>query len=160
MAQVVNFDKMNVGRRGSGKHWTREEVSKRQVAAQKIQRQAPKKLRMPSWLDPAAASVWKKTMRDLSGLDILDKVDEDMLSTYCDAVARYRESSAKIREEGYVTINAKGVETISPYVSASQSYARIMMQYADKLGLNPNSRARLAKKIAEEEVDPNGDLFD
>lgn len=35
MAQVVNFDKMNVGRRGSGKHWTREEVSKRQVAAQK-----------------------------------------------------------------------------------------------------------------------------
>jgi P27 family predicted phage terminase small subunit len=160
MAQVVNFDKMNVGRRGGGKHWTKDEIAKRQVAAQKVQRPKPKKLKMPVWLDPAAAAVWRKTMRDLSGLDILDKVDEDMLATYCDAVARHREVTVKVREDGYVTINSRGNEAVSPYVQAAQSYARIIMQYADKLGLNPNSRARLAKKIADEEDDPNGDLFD
>jgi P27 family predicted phage terminase small subunit len=96
----------------------------------------------------------------MAGFEILDKVDEESLAIYCDAVARYREAAMKIREEGYTTTNAQGGESVSPYVRASQSYARIMMQYADKLGLTPNSRARLAKKIADENTDPNADLFD
>ncbi len=159
MPQVVTFDKMKVGKKGGGKHWTKEQVEKRAAAAQRMQRNKPVKLRMPVWLDDEARQVWKKTLKALSGLDILDKVDEDVLAVYCDAVARYKEATLKIREEGYTTTNAQGTESLSPYVKAAQSYARIMMQYADKLGLNPNSRARLAKKIAEEE-DPNADLFD
>lgn len=159
MPQVVTFDKMKVGKKGGGKHWTKEQVEKRAAAAQRMQRNKPVKLRMPVWLDDEARQIWKKTIKALSGLDILDKVDEDTLAVYCDAVARYREATLKIREEGYTATNAQGTESLSPYVKAAQSYARIIMQYADKLGLNPNSRARLAKKIAEEE-DPNADLFD
>lgn len=151
---------MRVGQKGGGKHWTKEQVEKRAAAAQKLQRKKPAKLKVPIWLDDAARQVWKRTMKDMADFEILDKVDEESLATYCDAVARYRESTMKVREEGYTTTNAQGGESVSPYVRAAQSYARIMMQYADKLGLTPNSRARLAKKIADEKVDPNADLFD
>lgn len=160
MPQVVTFDKMQVGRKGGGKHWTKDEVERRKAAAQKLQRKKPVKPKPPIWLDDEARQVWKKTLKDLADFDILDKVDSEALAIYCDAVVRYREATLKVREEGYISLNAQGAETVSPYVRAAQSYARIMLQYAEKLGLTPNGRARLAKKIADGEDDPNADLFD
>lgn len=151
MSNVVSIDKMEVGHKGGGKHWTKDEIERRQAAAQKLKRKKKIKLKMPDWLDESAAKVWKKTIKDFSGLDILDKVDEDVLAIYCDAVARQREASMNARDGTMLAIeNAR----------LAQSYARIVIQYADKLGINPNSRARLAKKIADEKGDPNADLFD
>lgn len=161
MAQVTRFNKMRVGRRGGGKHWTKEEVERREAAAKKLERKKKKKLRMPDWLDREAEKVWKKTIKDMDAFEILDKVDEDVLATYCDTVARYKETTQLIKENGYTEVNAAGSLTVSPYVKVQQSYAKIMMQYADKLGLNANARARLAKNFADGgEEDPNADLFD
>jgi P27 family predicted phage terminase small subunit len=159
MPNVVSYNQMQVGKKGGGKHWTRNQVDKRTEAAQKFQRKAKVKLRMPVWLDDEAKKVWKKTIKDMSEFEILDNVDADSLAVYCDAVARYQEATLKVREDGYTTISAQGTESVSPYVKAAQSYARIMMQYADKLGLNANARARLSKKKADEGADPNADLF-
>lgn len=147
MSEIVNFHKMSVGKKGGGKHWTKDEIERRAAAAEKVQRKVPVRLRMPAWLDDAASAVWKKTLRDMAGLEILDKVDEDLLGIYCDAVARQRDAAIQGRDD---------VE----WAKQAQSYARIIISYADKLGLNPNSRARLAKKIADEVVDVNADLFD
>ncbi|MFZ3132665.1 MAG: phage terminase small subunit P27 family [Desulfosporosinus sp.] len=160
MPQIVSFDKMQVGHKGEGKHWTKEQVEKRTTAAQSVKRKSPVKLRMPIWLDDEARQIWKKTLKDMKGFDVLDNVDADALAIYCDAVARYRETTLKVREEGYTTMSAQGVETVSPYVKAAQSYARVALQYSEKLGLNASSRARLAKKKADIEEDPNADLFD
>jgi len=160
MSQIVSFDKMQVGHKGEGKHWTKEQVEKRTEAAQSIKRKSPVRLKMPTWLDEQSQAIWKKTLKDMKEFDVLDNVDADALAIYCDAVVNYREATLKVRENGYVTENAQGTESVSPYVKAAQSYARVVMQYADKLGLNANSRARLAKKKADVEVDPNADLFD
>lgn len=159
MPQVVSIEKMQVGKKGGGRHWTKDEVERRKAAAQKLKRKEPVKLKMPVWLDDEARQVWRKTLKDMAGFEILDNVDVNTLAVYCDAVARYKEATLKIREHGYVTTNDNGTENVSPYVKTAQSYARLILQYADKLGLSPHSRARLAKKIAEE-VDPNADLFD
>jgi P27 family predicted phage terminase small subunit len=159
MPQVVGFNKMQVGKKGGGAHWTKDEVERRKAAAQKLKRKEPVKLKMPVWLDEEARLVWRKTLKEMMGFEILDNVDAETLAVYCDAVARYKELTLKIRETGYMTTNGNGTENISPYVKAAQSYARIILQYADKLGLSPHSRARLAKKIADES-DPNADLFD
>lgn len=160
MNQVIDFAKMQIGKKGGGKHWTKKEVETRKNAAAKVQRKKKANLKMPAWLDEAAQQVWKKTIRDMKSFDILDKVDEDVLATYCDAVARHKELSEMIREKGYTIYNAAGSLVEAPWVKSQLSYARVVMQYADKLGLNANSRARLAKKIAEEGNDPNADLFD
>lgn len=151
---------MQVGQKGGGKHWTKDEVEKREAAAKKLQRKKPAGLKMPPWLDDQAKAVWKKTISAMKGFDILDKVDEDVLATYCDAVARHKELSEMIREKGYTVYNAAGSLAEAPWVKSQLSYARVMMQYADKLGLNANARARLAKKMADEGDDPNADLFD
>lgn len=158
--QVIDFSKMQIGRKGGGKHWTKKEVEARQQAATKLTREKKKTLKMPSWLDDEAKAVWKKTLRDVSEFDILDKVDEDVLAAYCDAVARHKELSEIIREKGYTIHNASGSLVEAPWVKTQLSYARLIVQYSDKLGLNANSRARLARKIAQDEGDPNADLFD
>jgi P27 family predicted phage terminase small subunit len=158
--QVIDFSKMQVGRKGGGKHWTKKEVEARQRAAAKLTRPKKKNLKMPAWLDDEAKSVWRKTIRDMKDFDVLDKVDEDVLAAYCDAVARHKELSEVIREKGYTTTNASGSEVEAPWVKTQLSYARLILQYSDKLGLNANARARLAKRIADEEQDPNADLFD
>lgn len=160
MNNVVRFDHMRVGAKGGGKHWTAEEVAKRGAAAKKFERAKPIKLKMPDWIDDEAKKVWKRTIKSMEGFDILDKVDEDSLATYCDAVARHKETALMIKEKGYVVYNSVGTEQTAPWVTANQSYARLMMQYADKLGLNANARARLAKKMADEGDDKNGELFD
>ena len=159
MGAVVDIDKMKVGRRGSGKHWTKEEHSKREAAAKKLKPAKKINLRMPDWLDDEAAKVWKKTIKDMKQYEILEKLDEDTLAAYCDAVARYKEATEQARGN-MVTVNMQGTESVSAYVKASQSYMRLILAYAEKLGLTANSRARLAKKIADEEVDPNGEFFD
>jgi len=158
--QVIDFSKMQIGRKGGGKHWTKKEVEARQRAASKMTRPKKKTLKMPAWLDDEAKAVWKKTIRDMKDFDVLDKVDEDVLAAYCDAVARHKELSETIRKQGYTVVNAQGNIVEAPWVKMQLSYARVIVQYSDKLGLNANARARLARKIAQEETDPNADLFD
>jgi len=158
--QVIDFSKMQIGRKGGGKHWTKKEVEARQRAASRMTRQKKKTLKMPAWLDDEAKAVWKKTIRDMKDFDVLDKVDEDVLAAYCDAVARHKELSETIREKGYTVVNVQGNIVEAPWVKMQLSYARVIVQYSDKLGLNANARARLARKIAQEETDPNADLFD
>ena len=157
---VIDFSKMQVGQKGGGKHWTKKEVEARQRAAAKMTRAKKKSLKMPDWLDEEAQKVWKKTLRDMKDFDVLDKVDEDVFAAYCDAVARHKELSETIRREGYTIVNASGSLAEAPWVKTQLSYARLIIQYSDKLGLSANSRARLARKIAQEETDPNADLFD
>ncbi len=45
-------------------------------------------------------------------------------------------------------------------IKLMQSYARLVAQYADKLGFTPAARARLAKKRSEEPVDGFANEFD
>ncbi|MDR9857861.1 phage terminase small subunit P27 family [Paenibacillus sp. VCA1] len=160
MAEIVNFDHMRIGAKGGGKHWTEKEVKAREAAAQKFERKKKKKLKIPVWLSDEARKVWRKTVKDMEEFDVLDKVDEDVLGTYCDAVARYQEANNLIEIHGYTEVNAQGNNVVSAHVKLAQSYARIILSYSNKLGLNAEARARLAKKLADAEGDPNEDLFD
>lgn len=157
--KVVNIDKMGVGIKKGGKHWTQKEVAARAKATEKVTRAKQVGLRMPEWLNDEAQKVWKKTIKDMRGFDILDKIDEDILAIYCDTVARYRECTQMIEKKGYMTVNVQGTETINAYVKAQQGYQRAILTYSEKLGITAASRARLAKKIADKELDPNEELF-
>lgn len=160
MSQVIQFDHMRVGKKGGGKHWTEKEVKEREAAAKKLERKKKKKLKIPEWLSDEARKVWRKTVKDMDEFGVLDKVDEDVLGTYCDAVAKYQEANQLIELHGYTVISATGAKSVSPYVTMAQGYARLILSYSNKLGLNAEARARLAKKAADNKEDPNGELFD
>lgn len=160
MNQVIDFNHMRVGKKGGGKHWTQKEVEEREAAAKKFERKKKRKLKIPEWLTDEARKVWRKTIKDMDEFDVLDKVDEDVLGTYCDAVAKYQHANDLIDQHGYTEINAQGNTVVSAHVKLAQSYARIILAYSNKLGLNAEARARLAKKAADVGGDPNEDLFE
>jgi phage terminase small subunit len=87
-------------------------------------------------LSKEARAVWKTTVARLKGIELLDALDTDLLAMYCDIVAKYRALST----EAVTTDDIKSL----------QAWARLAQSYADKLGLSPAGRARLAKRKAEE----------
>jgi phage terminase small subunit len=73
-----------------------------------------------------------------------------MLGIYCDAVAKYRQVSKRI--DG---VDGEDGKPTDETIKEAQAWARLVATYADKLGLSPSARARLAKKRAERApVDP------
>lgn len=145
--KAVSHEKMGIGKKEGGKHWTAEEVAARESAAEGMKRDNPVRMRVPDWLSDEARKVWYTVVRRSKGLDLYDTLDTESLAVYCDAVIKYRDLS-RVREPSFDTIKAY------------QAQARIIAQYADKLGLTPQSRARLVKKRADEILDEFGDEFD
>lgn len=154
--KVVSVDKMAVGGRNGGKHWTKAEVESRKAAAEGVQRKTRVTLRIPEWLSPEARRVWYRIRKQTTGLDLLDNLDTEMLAVYCDAVANYQLTTTRL-----VIENDKG-EMVSneEVIKAAQAWSRIIASYADKLGFTPAARARLVKRKADEIIDEFGEAFD
>jgi phage terminase small subunit len=136
--QTINAEHMGVGKSQGGKHWTAAEVAARQSAAEEIQREQVK-LRVPDWLNDEARKVWRRIVDQTKGWTLLDNVDELMLANYCMLTVKFRKLD--------------GLDEMSDeQIKAYQAYARLLANYADKLGLTPGGRARWAKKKAEKKL--------
>ena len=147
---IESADKMTIGAGAGGKHWTRAEVESRQAAAEGFKRLRVG-LRVPDWLGEDARRVWTSIRRKLQGIELLNNLDTEMLAIYCDAVVHYRNASKMLHDPKHVTTEEE--------VKSAQAWARIVSAYAEKLGLSPSARARLAKKKAEKVLDQFGDTF-
>lgn len=119
----------------------------------------------------AAARYWRKVLERMEGLAILDDLDSDALGVYCVMMARY-EVQCRLLAQAAKDLNAAAgdPETVAEAASQldtvsgkMQSMERNILQYAEKLGLTPSGRVRLAQKraqaAAEAKVNPDGDLF-
>jgi phage terminase small subunit len=126
------------------KHLTKAELTARQNAESE---QAPKQksaskqanIVAPAWLSDEARKIFNWQKRKLRNQGVLDPADAELLGMYADAVARY---------------NASLYELVGPLVdprssTVAQAWSRLALGYAEKLGIGPNARARLAKKKAE-----------
>ncbi len=145
MNKVVNFDKMQVGRKGGGKHWTKGEVDRRTQAAQQLRRKKPVKIKPPEWVknDLTVFAIWQQILKDAKGLDLLDNLDARTLATYCKLEAAKDQAVEKGDMEEF------------------ERLAKAVLPYAKSLGLTSDARARLAKKRADGSGgDPNADLFE
>lgn len=120
--------------------------------------------------DPAAGRYWKLVLERMDGLRILDDLDSDALGVYCSMLSRYERlgKQAAVLSERIDDIDTEDAKTLLKLVEATnslesktQALERNILQYAEKLGLTPSGRARLAVKRAENagEEDPDADLF-
>jgi P27 family predicted phage terminase small subunit len=146
---------MDVGKIGSGKHWTVAEVQARQQAEESLTRKTKVRLKAPEWLSKEALQVWKRILKQTKGLQLLDNLDENMLAIYCDTMVKYQQLSGPRLDE-----NGKPEVLSAEGIKALQAYARLLAGYADKLGLTPAGRARLAKREADKKLDEFGEEFD
>lgn len=134
------------------KHLTRSERAARAAAEGSVRREKRSRLRVPSWLSPAAREIFLETKRKLRGLQILDGSDTNALAIYSDLVSKYRSMSQAISGEDYPDLD---------YIKACQAWLPKIRSYEDSLGLTPNARARLArKKAAQGPVDHLAELLD
>lgn len=133
------------------KHLTAAERMSRQNAEQELTRKIVR-LRRPDCVknDELADAFWKKTIKLMKDVTLLDDLDSDMLAAYCIISARWQRL-AEITQHMLDDDTMKRLEATE----------RNRLSYAEKLGLTPSGRVRLAKKRAEDKpVDPNSDLFD
>lgn len=120
--------------------------------------------------DTKAKKYWDNIIARMECYIILDDLDSDTLGIYCSMLSRY-ENLAKdlkrIRKDiSKATDDANQLETLFGKLdgvnSKLQRLESNILQYADKLGLTPSGRVRLAQKRAEKlaaQIDPDGDLF-
>ena len=120
--------------------------------------------------NPAAGRYWRKVLERMDGLVILDDLDSDALGVYCVMMARYETQCRLLVQAAKALESAEddpeAVEAAAARLDAvsgkMQSLERNILQYAEKLGLTPSGRVRLAQKraaAAAENKDPDGDLF-
>lgn len=159
------------------KHMTNQEREAREQAEDGIipDRGGEVKLTPPPIMAgiPDASGFWKRTLKRMEGLCILDDLDSDTLGVYCVMMARYKQQCKLLQQASKALQKAdkeKDPESIEAAlgkidaVSAKMTtLEKTILQYAEKLGLTPSGRVRLAQKraaaAAAAAADPDGDLF-
>jgi phage terminase small subunit len=156
-------------------HWTNEQIAARKAAQQQMERRFVRLTAPPSVVDDAVAlKHWQDTVKRMKGITLLDNVDIDMLAVYCLGLSRLAQlrldaSEAKGQSErimqrtlekflaGEYTNNEYPAKVIracltneADVIKLIQAQERIVLTYAEKLGLTPAGRVRLAKQRAEE----------
>ena len=153
---VKNLDNMS-------KHLTKDELEARALyQAAALPSRRPKKPKLITQ-DKAASRHWARILKDMQDLEIIDVLDTDALAIYCAKLSR----RDRLQQE-YLTLIQKDPTDVDLNVirasvklsEALQSAEREILAYASKLGLTPESRVRLAKRLADQEdADPDADLF-
>lgn len=119
--------------------------------------------------DKAARRYWTAICKRMAGYRILDDLDSDTLGIYCVQLARYDALCQTIQTARVALETAEGgakdlAEALARLDSLSGKAQRVegnLLQYADKLGLTPAGRVRLAQRRAEQAMaeEADGDLF-
>ena len=114
----------------------------------------------------AAGRDWRQITRRMEGLDLLDGLDSEMLGAYCVMLARAEQLnrvcaqvSRELQRAGDTGAVLEGLARLDGVVAKLHTLERNLLQYAERLGLTPNGRARLAHRRAQPQEDPDGDLF-
>ena len=147
------------------KHLTAEEISAREDAEARVMpscmpSKPPKYIRSKS----PERRIWDKVIGDMAGYDILDLLDTDTLGLYCSMLARWEEHErtyvamrARVRDEGYTGTDLKLLAAVSAEMRSLESG---ILTYATTLGLTPDGRARLARRLADQQAPgADDDLF-
>lgn len=153
------------------KHLSREELEARQQAeADTLPKRTKLKLKKPGFIskNKQANSYWNQILKRMEGLALLDDLDSEMLAGYCSMLARRDEAillanqlTERLSVENMEPDSLlEAMEKLSGLNGKLHTLDRTLLQYAEKLGLTPSGRVRLAQQRAKAaEPEPDSDLF-
>lgn len=150
-----------MGRRGPPPTPTKLKILRGERRPSRINRNEPKPRadlpRFPAGLGKAAASVWRRIIRDYGHTGVLTAVDADALRAYCEAVARYEHAASLLEESGPLVRGARQGELVkNPLHQIVRDNADLLRQFARELGLTPSARTGLRAEGAPAAGDPLG----
>lgn len=159
---------------------TAEREARRQAEEEILPRRVQRKLKKPAFVskNKQANAYWNQILKRVEGLSLLDDLDSEMLAGYCSMLARRDETillAARFMERmGVAEASAasppadmepeellEAVGKLNVLNGKLHALDRTLLQYAEKLGLTPSGRVRLAQQRAKAaaEPEPDDDLF-
>lgn len=111
----------------------------------------------PQGLLPQAFNEWNRIGSYIGELPI-SELDANTVVRYCNYVALYAQAVEMVAQEGAMTSEGKA----NPWVQAMNSYSKELKSAASDLGLNINSRLKIAlpNEKQKETKDPFANMFD
>lgn len=142
----------------TAKHLTNAEKEAREIAEKVFEREETVSIQMPDYLadDIEGMRVWNKVLDDAEEFGIFDKLDAETLGTYCSVTSRIVTLRKKYRS------CANGHRKTSDLLEISKELRLLEVEqltYASKMGLTPESRVRLAHKMAEKTEEFEDDFY-
>ena len=162
------------------KHLTKAELDARLRTEEEVLPQRQRvKLKKPGFLsgNRQANAYWNQILKRMEGLALLDDLDSEMLAGYCSMLARRDQTillAGRLMERmGVAEASAasppadmepedllEAVGKLNVLNGKLHALDRTLLQYAEKLGLTPSGRVRLAQQRAKAaEPEPDDDLF-
>lgn len=155
---------------GTTKHLTNAEREARQAAEEAClptrdldPAKPPKALAR----DTAARKYWRATLERMAGILLLDELDTDILAVYCAQLSR-RDRLNRLSRDLMASADRADVppeqrleqlEKLDGLLKKLQKQEADLLQYAERLGLTPSGRVRLARSRAEHAAADPDDLF-
>lgn len=150
---VKNLDNMS-------KHLTQEEIQARQQA--EADHQPTRTPDPPAGFNKKSAErrIWDRVISDMEGYKILDRLDTDVLEIYCRQLVRLRLLQGMFEKMAKGEDGKLSSKTFLDLLTKIKDLEGTILNYAGRLGLTPESRARLAKNAAQPEPDEeDSDLY-
>lgn len=129
----------------TSKNLTKEEIEARSKAEASCLPARPK-LKAPPVItrDKAAKRYWDLTLKRAADVDLLDLLDTDVLASYCAMLSRRDDLQA-----AYQLWKDEGSPGEIDFYTKLNNVEKNILSYAEKLGLTPSGRVRLARQRAE-----------
>lgn len=151
------------------KNLTRAERAARAQAESELLPERSVQLKAPAYVnsDKTAKKYWRSIVKRIEGISLLDALDTEMLAVYCTMLSR-RDAMNELCHQLMLIADdeslsqkerLESMDKLDSLVAKLQSHERTILQYAEKLGLTPSGRVRLAKKRAENIAGEEDDLF-
>lgn len=121
----------------------------------------------PKGVSGSAGTYWRSIVARAADIDLLDNLDREALGIYCQMLARRdrlnrlcdRLTKSAAKTQGEAEDEEGGIDKLESVLAKLATLERNIMTYADKLGMTPQSRVRLAQKRAAAVQDVDADLF-
>ena len=97
----------------------------------------------PEHLPPEAKELWRRDVRTLIDVALVDRVDRGALEAMCIAYARALQAGRVIVADGLFVANGRGVPTIHPAVRIERDAWDAYLRLAEHYGMTPIARIRL-----------------
>ena len=108
----------------------------------------------PSWVTGYARSVYRRTCKILSEAEAITPGDREAVATFAVSVARWREAEAALDACGSATQRTRsGYSALRAEAIEARRSREEVARNAERLGLSPTSRSKLAKVAPTSDAD-------
>lgn len=114
----------------------------------------------PEWLTSEERARFDALVRKLADRGLCGAVDGLPLARYCRTVSHWQATADYIQKHGLSYTGPKGRDVVRPQVAMLQKLAGLMIEFEDRFGLSPKSRARIRPVApSQESADPADRFF-